>query len=515
MRREAGALARTTSTPSRRRGSGPVRGARARIVTAGRLGDPRLRPRRRRACARLTRDRRADRAARRARTGDFFEALLPDVDRAACLSARGDATPAAFGPTRTPMPSVRCWARWTIPAGRGHASAALRAARRANPDAMRAPPACISRSGRRTPRGSRSSAISTNGTDGAARCASASTAAVGDLRAAASARARSTNTRSFGRDGELLPLKADPFGFAAELRPSTASVVARTDDSPGPTPTILRARGQGEPRREPMSIYRGAPRVVAARRRRPLPDLRRTRRAADPLRRRSRLHPPGADAGHRASARRLMGLSADRPVRAHPPVRRSRRLRALRRPRPCGGPRRDPRLGSRAFPDRRAWPGAVRRRAALRERRPAPRLPPRLEHRDLRFRPARSRQFPLRQRALLDRPFSCRRPARRRRRLHALSRLFAQARRMAAQSGRQQRQSRRRRLHATRQRTRLRRLSRRRHDRRGIDGLGGRLARRSAPAASASTSNGTWGGCTTRSNIWRAIRSIGAGATTS
>ena len=32
---------------------------------------------------------------------------------------------------------------------------------------------------------------------------------------------------------------------------------------------------------------------------------------------------------------------------------------------------------------------------ALRARRPAPRLPPRLEHRDLRFRPARGRQLPL------------------------------------------------------------------------------------------------------------------------
>ncbi len=34
-----------------------------------------------------------------------------------------------------------------------------------------------------------------------------------------------------GRDGRLLPLKADPLGFAAELRPSTASVVARTGQS--------------------------------------------------------------------------------------------------------------------------------------------------------------------------------------------------------------------------------------------------------------------------------------------
>ena len=32
-----------------------------------------------------------------------------------------------------------------------------------------------------------------------------------------------------GRDGQLLPLKADPFGFGAELRPKTASVVRRLD----------------------------------------------------------------------------------------------------------------------------------------------------------------------------------------------------------------------------------------------------------------------------------------------
>ena len=32
-----------------------------------------------------------------------------------------------------------------------------------------------------------------------------------------------------GARGDLQPLKADPFGFEAELRPSTASVVARTD----------------------------------------------------------------------------------------------------------------------------------------------------------------------------------------------------------------------------------------------------------------------------------------------
>jgi len=52
-------------------------------------------------------------------------------------------------------------------------------------------------------------------------------------------------------DGTVLPLKADPFGFAAEMRPSTASVVARTDRLP------FRAEPPrpGDPRRAPMAAY--------------------------------------------------------------------------------------------------------------------------------------------------------------------------------------------------------------------------------------------------------------------
>jgi len=58
-----------------------------------------------------------------------------------------------------------------------------------------------------------------------------------------------------GADGALVPLKADPVGFGAELRPSTASVVrdlrgiAWTDDA------WMAARGTRDPRRTPMSIY--------------------------------------------------------------------------------------------------------------------------------------------------------------------------------------------------------------------------------------------------------------------
>jgi len=58
-----------------------------------------------------------------------------------------------------------------------------------------------------------------------------------------------------GPQGEFLPLKSDPFGFAGELRPSTASVVARIDRFSWSDEGYLAARAQKTPRREPMSIY--------------------------------------------------------------------------------------------------------------------------------------------------------------------------------------------------------------------------------------------------------------------
>jgi 1,4-alpha-glucan branching enzyme len=58
-----------------------------------------------------------------------------------------------------------------------------------------------------------------------------------------------------GQGGTLLPLKADPFAFASEMRPKTASRVA------DPSPFIwhdedyMRNRGMGDPRRKAISIY--------------------------------------------------------------------------------------------------------------------------------------------------------------------------------------------------------------------------------------------------------------------
>ena len=58
-----------------------------------------------------------------------------------------------------------------------------------------------------------------------------------------------------GADGVLLPLKADPFGFGAELRPSTASVVTRAVDMVWNDGEFLRRRANADARRQPQSTY--------------------------------------------------------------------------------------------------------------------------------------------------------------------------------------------------------------------------------------------------------------------
>jgi 1,4-alpha-glucan branching enzyme len=58
-----------------------------------------------------------------------------------------------------------------------------------------------------------------------------------------------------GPDDVVLPLKADPFGFASELRPSTASVVAHAGAFPWHDDRYLEVRAAIDQRRAPMSIY--------------------------------------------------------------------------------------------------------------------------------------------------------------------------------------------------------------------------------------------------------------------
>jgi len=57
------------------------------------------------------------------------------------------------------------------------------------------------------------------------------------------------------KGGKLLPLKSDPFGFAAELRPNTASKIARTEHFEWSDEAYLKSRNVPDKRREPMSIY--------------------------------------------------------------------------------------------------------------------------------------------------------------------------------------------------------------------------------------------------------------------
>ena len=344
---------------------------------------------------------------------------------------------------------------------------------------MRAPTACISPSGRRMRGASRWSAISTTGTAAATSCASAATPASGRSSSPTSAPGAALQIRDHRRQtAQLLPLKADPFAFASELRPKTASVVAEPGRLRLERRRAISTRAaKRDPRRSPISIYEVH--LGSWRRRADGGFLSYDELAdqLDPLCRRHRLHPSRAPADHRASARRLLGLPADRPVRADRALRRSGRLRPLRRPRPPGRHRHHPRLGAGAFPDRRARPRAASTapRSTSTPIRAAASTPTGTRRSTI----SAAREvaaFLDQQRALLARALPRRRPPRRCRRLDALSRLFAQGRRLAAEPVWRQRERRGGRLPAADERRRLRQASRHHDHRRGIDRLARRLA---------------------------------------
>jgi 1,4-alpha-glucan branching enzyme len=58
-----------------------------------------------------------------------------------------------------------------------------------------------------------------------------------------------------GADGQVQPLKADPYGRAAELRPSTASIVAADGGFAWEDADFVAVRGELQSRRAPMTIY--------------------------------------------------------------------------------------------------------------------------------------------------------------------------------------------------------------------------------------------------------------------
>jgi hypothetical protein len=317
-----------------------------------------------------------------------------------------------------------------------------------------------------------------------------------------------------GAGGQLLPLKADPVGFGAELRPSTASIVRDTTRFRWTDDDWMTSRATRDTRRTPMSVYEvhlGSWRRGEGNRWLGYDEL------GDAL------IPYAADMGF--THLELMPINEHplddswgyQPIGLFAPTSR------------FGEPAAFARFVDRChaaglgvivdwvpahFPCRPARSRALRRDRAVRARGSAPGLPPGLEHGHLQFRPARGGELPHRERVVLARPLPHRRTARGRGGLDALPRLFAQAGRVASQSPRRQREPGGHRVSAPAQRNGLRAASGRRHDRRGVDGLAGGVAADRSLAAWASASSGTWGGCTTRCSTCRGSPCTGAGTTT-
>src|SRR5439155_297534 len=158
--------------------------------------------------------------------------------------------------------------------------------------------------------------------------------------------------------------KADPYAFATEHPPRTASVIFRSEHEWSDADWLERRRAS-EPHAQPLSIYEvhlGSWRLNPLEGDRPLTYL----ELADEL---------------AAYAVRLAG-----------------RLPRVRRPAARPRARRDPRLGAGALPARRVRARSLRRHGAVRACRPAPRRTSRLGDARLQPRPARGAELPPRQR---------------------------------------------------------------------------------------------------------------------
>jgi len=121
-------------------------------------------------------------------------------------------------------------------------------------------------------------------------------------------------------DGRMLPLKADPVAFAAEVRPKTGSIVFDINALPRPAPAAAKVNLSGTGARTAGLCGR------------------------------SRLHARRVYARERASIRRLVGLSADGDVCADQPVRRPGRFCRAGGCLSSGGPCGAARLGAGALP---------------------------------------------------------------------------------------------------------------------------------------------------------------------
>ena len=317
-------------------------------------------------------------------------------------------------------------------------------------------------------------------------------------------------------DGQLR-LKADPFAFATELPPGTASVVFQSeyrwnDDEwlarPGPSTTSLHS---------PHTVYEchlGSWRTVPEDGDRPL-TYRELAEQLPAYLDRARLHPRGVPAGGRAPLRPVMGLPGVGLLRPHGPVRHARRLPGPGRRPPRGGHRRARRLGAGPLPEGRLRPGPLRRHGPLRARRPPPGRAPRLGDAGLQLRAQRGPQLPAGQRPVLGAGVPRRRAAGRRRGVDAVPRLLPRRRASGSPTssgaGRTSRRSTSSRSSTPSSSASTPVSSPWPRSRRP-----GRWCRvRRTSAASGSPSSGTWAGCTTPSTTSTTSPSTAATTTTS
>ncbi len=238
----------------------------------------------------------------------------------------------------------------------------------------------------------------------------------------------------YTRDSRELKLKTDPYGAAFEKRPATAAITTppstfRWDDA-----AWLEAARAARLARGADLDLRGASRLVAPQRGRQFLSYRELAGQLAAYVKDLGLHARRAAADHGAPVRRLVGLPVHGLLRADEPARLARRAARARRRAAPARDRRAARLGSGAFSEGRSRARALRRHGALRIRRSAEGRASRLEHARVQLHAQRGPELPAVERDLLARGLPLRRPARRRRRVDALSRLLARAAPVDAES---------------------------------------------------------------------------------
>ncbi len=189
--------------------------------------------------------------------------------------------------------------------------------------------------------------------------------------------------------------KADPYGFACEVPPKSASVVTDINTYQWADADWMESRAQKDYLTQPVSIY----------------EVHLGSWLRGPLRQAYGLHASPVDASDGTSFRRFVGLPSSRLLRAHVALWPAARLHVFRRPLPPGRYRRHHRLGSSPLPERRARPGLLRRHCPLRTRRSTQGRASRLGHVDFQLRPQRGAHFPDLERAILAARISHRRIA--------------------------------------------------------------------------------------------------------